>query len=143
MKYKHTATLADSYRTMVLEANDPRIVAAVEHYKAIWALPKEAQPAASSWYGVFEGDTLIVAVGEKRSDTACEITDLYPIPGVAKRKVVAAIYGMLNVYSTALRRKLYSSLVCTVLYRNGAFQKAVERVFNVKPTAVVYMAESR
>jgi hypothetical protein len=141
-QYSKVAALSDTFRTEFLDAHDPRIKAAVEDYKKKWNLPDAATPAAEGWYGVFEGDTLLIAVGEKRQDTACEVTDMYPVPGTEKRKVVAAIYAMLNVYSTALRRKLFTSLVCTVLFRNKAFQKAVERVFNVTPTAVVYIAEA-
>jgi hypothetical protein len=59
------------------------------------------------------------------------------------RLAVLAIYSVLNVYKMSLALGVYKALMCTCLYENKTFQRAIERVFDTKPTAVWYVAESK
>jgi hypothetical protein len=141
---EHVALATKGYKTEPLAPDAYEIALAVEAYKAKWGLPESAQPTAQRWSGILDKDGYIVAVlGQKeiREDGLLEITDFYPLPGVGRRGVLAA-YAVLNVIRTMLAVRVVKSVACTTLAANTTFRKAVERVFGVTPTAVVYMAEA-
>ena len=137
---KHLAALSAGLKIVNLEPGDPAISEACEAYKEKWGLPASAQPVATQWYGLARGGEKILIVGERTREDVLEITDAYPVPGVSKRLVTAAIFGMLNIYKSLHDAGIFKKIGCSCLFGNDGFRQALERVWGVPPVAVVYYA---
>jgi hypothetical protein len=74
-----------------------------------------------------------------RAPGVVEVTDMYPAPPGGPRST-AAIYGALQTYRKLMQLGVYKNVLAAVLSYNETFQRVIERVFGLRPTAYFYIA---
>lgn len=124
-----------------IPSDHPGIKPALDSYIKQFKLPSNARPTAQRWFGVFEKDEILLVMGERGNGEYLEISDLYALPNKGRRAVLAT-YVTLYTIKKLMEAKIIKGILITVLATNRTFQRAVKRVFDKDPVAVVYVGGS-
>lgn len=139
----HVEGLVKDLSFVDIDADDPRLLECVHWYISKWDLPKSVHPDAEHWMAILHEDYFVAVIGEKRNGNRLELTDFYLHPTAPKRLGIAASYGVMQFYKTLIEAKVYDLVATAVLYENTQWQRALERVFGLKPKTVIYYTEGK